>query len=94
MLRADAIISFVAFGMGFAVYLRWRPELSKWLWPAGLCWYLPRTLLTLGHNHTPVADGTYDGGPHTRTSWLGLNSPPHAFVWCSTQSAPTAAHGW
>jgi hypothetical protein len=62
MLRADAVISFVAFGMGFAVYLRWRPKVSKWLWLAGVSWYLPRTLLTFIHSRSPFPDGAYEGG--------------------------------
>lgn len=77
MLRAQAVISVVAFGMGFAVYLRWRPEVSKWLWLAGLCWYLPRTLLTLGHHHSLDPDGTYDGGPTYQdiVAWAEFTGP-------------------
>jgi len=56
MLRADVLIVLVAFGMGFAVYRRWRPEVSKWLWLAGVCWYVPRTLLTLNVNQDSVLD--------------------------------------
>jgi hypothetical protein len=35
---------------------RRRPEVSKWLWLAGVCWYVPRTLLTLNVNQDSVLD--------------------------------------
>jgi hypothetical protein len=63
MVRADFVIAFVAFGVGFAVYARWRPELSKWLWLAGICWYLPRTILKLSGDHSSEASSVFGGSP-------------------------------
>jgi hypothetical protein len=58
MLEADLLIAVVAFGLGFAIYRRWQPEVSKWLWLAGVCWYLPRALLTLKTSQGSVLGGS------------------------------------
>jgi hypothetical protein len=57
MLKADTVSAVFAFGLGFSVYLRWRPAVSKWLWLAGLVWYVPRALTTLNVNHESVFGG-------------------------------------
>ena len=72
MLRADVLIVLVAFGMGFAVYRRWRPKVAKWLWLAGVCWYLPRTILTmLNGNHDSVLGDHGGGAPPTLQDLAG-----------------------
>jgi hypothetical protein len=56
MLRADVLTSAVAFGVGFAVYIRWKPVVSRWLWIAGLCWFVCGTFLKLNGNGRSVFD--------------------------------------
>lgn len=87
MLRADLLIALVSFPLGFAVYRRWRPEVSKWLWLAGLCWYVPRALFVLDRDHGSVLDGLGGGSPPNLQDvieWVEFTDPCLRTIFYST----------
>jgi len=59
MLQEGLITSPAAFVLGFSIYRLWRLEVAKWLWLAGICWGVPRILLTLRVSHGSSALGDF-----------------------------------
>ncbi len=44
MAAEDAISAFIAFGLGYFVYGKWKARSAKWVWLAGVCWFGWRAL--------------------------------------------------
>jgi hypothetical protein len=41
----DILTGCLAFGFGYVVFRTWRPVASKWVWVAGLLWFVQRALV-------------------------------------------------
>ena len=51
LLTYDVLTSIVALGVGFSVYLASKSWAAKWIWPAGVLWFLWGAARTLDIHH-------------------------------------------
>jgi len=77
-LKADLLTAVAAFGLGYFVYHRWQPRLSKWVWLAGLCWFCQGALLPLdggGRIFWEMSWNRFVYDPTSFYSWTGYTIP-------------------
>jgi hypothetical protein len=78
MLMENLVSSATAFGLGYSIYAQWQPAVSKWLWIAGLCWFIPHALLMLGGSDGSVLEpaGTnFPADSQDITNWVAFTIP-------------------
>jgi len=78
MALEDLVTSATAFGLGYVVYAQWQPAASKWLWLAGLCWFVPRALLMLDGTHGSfweITGPSFQLGPRSLDNWFEFTLP-------------------
>ena len=47
----DLVTCVTAFTLGYIVYMQSEAAVAKWLWLAGVCWFVPRALLMMDGTH-------------------------------------------